>query len=339
MPSGYKLSRGKQPPITVVNKASKKGEKMTNPTVFICGIDGFIGSVFKATLEKKGYVVYGSVYVREPEIGEFYLDISEKSSFESLPKIHFDAMINNIGVIDQSMARRLMFAVNAKGVKNVLNWAEWIHCPHFIQVSSIGVYGLRAMGQQRDETTPRTRYLGVAYQTSKAKGEEWVEQSTLPYTILRLPSVVGKGDTIITPAIGRYLQHGTYFTSGYNNPLFSILAVKNLADVMDKVIQQGLSEPPTNSIYNVASHHLTWSELVQEYAKQLQVDIPEKKRSLLSMIFNLSDKLYLFLLTNSRFGAHFPDDKFARTFSYTPSHTWQEAVYDAVAGLTETDSK
>ncbi|OUR97591.1 hypothetical protein A9Q81_13025 [Gammaproteobacteria bacterium 42_54_T18] len=309
---------------------------MTNPTVFICGIDGFIGSTLKIALEKKGYVVYGSVYVREPRIREFYLDISEKSSFESLPKITFDAIINNIGIIDQSMSRRLMFAVNAKGVKNVLNWAEQTHCPHFIQISSIGVYGLRAMGQQRDETTPRTRYLGVAYQTSKAKGEEWVEKSTLPYTILRLPSVVGKGDTIITPAIGYNLKNGTYFTSGNKNPFFSILAVKNLAGVLDKVIKQGLSEPPTNSIYNVASHHLTWSELVQVYAKQLQVDIPKKKRSLLSMTLNLSDKLYLFLLTNSRFGAHFPNEKFSRTFNYKPSHTWQEAVYDEVEGLKDT---
>ncbi len=312
---------------------------MTNPTVFIFGIDGFIGSAIKIALEKKGFVVYGSVYVREPGAREFYLDISKKPSFELLPKIHFDAIINNIGIVDQSMSRRLMYAVNASGVKNVLNWAKKIHCPHFIQISSIGVYGLRAMGQRRDETTPRTRYLGVAYQTSKAKGEECVEQSTLPYTILRLPSVVGKGDTVITPAIARNLQHGTYFTSGNNNPLFSLLAVKNLADILEKVIQQGLSEPPTNSIYNVASHHLTWSELVQEYAKQLQVDIPETKRSLLSMIVNLSDKLYLFLLTNSRFGAHFPDDKFSRTFNYKPSYSWQGAVYDAVAGLTETGLK
>jgi len=298
--------------------------------VFIAGADGFVGSMLARALTSKGYEVHGGVYVRAPGERETRVDVSRPDSFGAIPPGDFDAVINNAGVVDQSTPTRIMFAVNAEGTRNTLAWARSRNCRHFIQVSSISVVGLKAMGQNRSEDrAKRSLYLGVPYQRSKAKGEAYVESSGLPFTILRLPSVLGSGDTIITPAIGASLKDGSYFRCGNKDPLLSIINVRDFPDMVDKVLQRG----PDNAIYNASSHHLPWSAIVAEYAAALGTTVPPTRKPLLSMLTHMHDKLYLYLLTNSRFGAHFPSDRFFSAHDYQPVNSWQQGVAEAVAGM------
>ncbi len=295
--------------------------------ILLIGADGFVGAILKEGLIAQGYQVYSTVYMRDAGENEVRLDISQAGEFSKLPRIKFDAVVNNAGVVDQSMPRKLMFAVNAEGVRHATDWARQSGCPHFVQISSIGVYGLRSMGQNRQEaTTPRTRYLGVPYQTSKAKGERYVEASGLPYTMLRLPAVLGRGDTVVSPAVAATLADGSFFNCGSGDPGFSLIYVQNLPEIVARVIEKG----PANDVYNCSSHDITWNTLVAEYARALQVPVPTTKRSILTMLTQLSDKLYLFVLTNSRFGSHFPSDRLFKDYDYTPSHPWQEGVAEAV---------
>ena len=298
--------------------------------IFIAGADGFVGSILKDGLSEKGYEVHGGVYVREPEERETWVDVSRPESFDAIPAGDFDVVINNAGVVDQTTPSKIMFAVNAGGARNTLAWAASRNCKHFIQVSSISVVGLKAMGQNRSEAkAKRSLMLGVPYQRSKARGERYVEQGPVPYTIMRLPSVLGKGDTVITPAIGTALKNGNYFRCGNKDPLLSVINVRDFPDMVEKELQIG----PKNEIYNASSHHIRWSEIVTQYASELGTDVPDTRKSLLSMLTHMHDKLYLYLLTNSRFGAHFPSDKFFRTHGYEPANTWQQGVREAVTGL------
>lgn len=298
--------------------------------VFIAGADGFVGSILKDALVDKGYDVCGGVYVREPGDKEVTLDVSRPQSFEAIPAGDFDAVINNAGVVDQTIPAKIMFAVNAEGTRNTLEWARSRNCKHFIQISSISVVGLKAMGQNRSEArAKRSRFMGVPYQRSKAKGEMYVDRSGLPRTIFRLPSVLGDGDTVITPAIGAALEDGSYFRCGNKDPLLSIVNVRDFPDMVHKALERG----PDNEIYNASSHHVRWSRIVAQYAKELGTSVPQTQKPLLSMLTHLHDKLYLYLLTNSRFGAHFPSDKFFSSHDYRPDYTWQQGVAEAVAGM------
>ena len=295
--------------------------------ILLIGADGFVGATLQEGLLAQGYQVYSTVFMRAAGENEVSLDISKAGDFNKLPSVHFDAVINNAGVVDQSKPKKLMFAVNAEGVRHALDWAQRAQCPHFIQISSIGVYGLHAMGQNRDEaSTPRTRFLGVPYQTSKARGERYVESSGIPYTMLRLPSVLGRGDTVVSPAIAGSLVNGTFFNCGSGNPRFSLITVKNLPDIIARVIDKG----PVNKVYNCASHDLKWNTLVQEYARVLNLPVPTTQKSLFTMLTRMHDKLYLFVLTNSRFGSHFPSDRLFHDYDYTPSHSWREGIAEAV---------
>jgi nucleoside-diphosphate-sugar epimerase len=299
---------------------------MSKKNILLIGADGFIGEVLRTGLLEQGYQVFSTVFVRAAGANELRLDISKASEFDKLPNIAFDAVINNAGVVDQSMPAKLMFAVNAEGVRHATDWAKRTGCQHFIQISSIGVYGLRAMGQNRDEqSTPRTRLLGVPYQTSKAKGERYVEASGMPYTMLRLPAVLGRGDTVVSPAVASTLAAGSFFHCGSGNPGFSLIYVNNLPDIVAGVIEKG----PANTVYNCSSHDITWNELVDEYARVLKVAVPTTRKSVLTMITRMSDKLYLFVLTNSRFGSHFPSDKLFKAYDYVPAYDWRQGVTEA----------
>jgi hypothetical protein len=75
--------------------------------------------------------------------------------------------------------------------------------------------------------------------------------------------------------------------------------------------------------------------VVAEYARLLGVDIPERKRSVLSLITHLGDKRYLMLLTFSRFGAHFPDDRLHESVTHSHTRSWKDGVAQAVAGYAQ----
>lgn len=299
--------------------------------VFIAGADGFVGSVLAQSLAASGYEVHAGVYGRAAAgERETRFDVCRPESFGAVPAGHFDAVINNAGAVDQSMPARAMFGVNAGGTRNTLEWARSRGCRHFVQISSISVVGLQAMGQNRSEDRARrSLHLGVPYQRSKARAEAYVEASGLPYTILRLPSVVGRGDTITTPAIGGSLQDGSYFQCGDRDPLLSIIDVREIPDMIDLVLRGG----PGDDVYNASSHHLPWSTIVAAYAGALNASVPTTRRPLLSMLTHLHDKRYLYLLTNSRFGAHFPSDKLCRRYGYRPSRDWRQALAEAVADM------
>ncbi len=295
--------------------------------ILITGTDGFIGNILKNLLSAAGYDVYGTVFLREPCEKEWRVDITKADDFNKLPSIAFDAVIHNAGMVQQNVPRKLMFEVNAEGTKKLVQWAETNQCKHFIQISSIGVYGLKSMGQNRlENTTCRFLSLSVPYQQSKAKAEKYISLSSIPYTILRLPAVIGSGDTVITPSIAPRLLDGTYFSCGAANKKISLITVKSLA----KLIMPVIDKKPTNEIYNCVSHHVSWSVLVNEYANNINKPVPKTKKSLLSAFTHLFDKHYLFLLVNSRFGAHFPNEKFINTFNIQATEAWQDAVRESV---------
>jgi hypothetical protein len=85
----------------------------------------------------------------------------------------------------------------------------------------------------------------------------------------------------------------------------------------------------SNEIFNCASHHIIWRELVAEYAQALKLPVPARKKPLVSLPFKLTDMHHLFLLTTSRFGAHFPTDKFRSYYGDIRSGDWKEIVQRA----------
>jgi len=190
------------------------------------------------------------------------------------------------------------------------------------------------MGEQRTEaTTPR--YNGrcwIQYGVSKAKAERYIEQSGLPYTILRLPSVLGGNDTFVSQVIIPRLQNGTFYFAGRRNSRFSLLYVKNLGPIVRRLIEIG----PQNDGFNCTDHSIMWKEFIAEYARILQIPLLDQKKSILSILWHIQDKKYVYMIVNSYFGAYFPNEKLMQRLQFTPPFPWQAGVSDAIATYMET---
>lgn len=298
--------------------------------ILLTGSDGFIGSEVKDFLLSRDIDVFSTVYNREPGPGEMWLDITRSDYLQKIPDEGFDGVINLTGIVDQKASRKLMKAVNAEGVRHLTEWAAQHGCPHFIQISSIGVYGLKTLGQYRTEKNTK-RYNGVIaipYMRTKARAEVYLETSGVPYTILRLPSVIGYGDTFVSPVIVEKILSGSFFFSGSGKKLVSILYAKNLGQLLLKLLHRG----PQNNAFNCSDFHVPWDEFVSEYARLLKRDIPIKKKSLLSLLCNLRDSGGYMLYTFSYFGSHFPSDRLHVLLDYEPPRDWREGVREGVAG-------
>lgn len=298
--------------------------------VLLTGSDGFIGAALRRDLKQVGHQVVGTCYYRAPGGNEVYLDLTDPKSLDNLPPSPFDAVVHAAGIVDQRASRKLMLAVNAEGTKRLACWARANGAPHFIYVSSISVYGWKTMGQNRTEDrTRRSRGIPIVpYMGSKIRAERYIEDSGLDYTILRLPAVLGKKDSYLSSTIVSALREGTFFTCGTGRHKISLMCVSNLGAIIDRILLAG----PANQVFNCCDAHVPWGSLVAEYARNLGVDIPGRRRSLFSLLTHLGDKRFLLLLTFSRFGTHFPDTLLHSHTPHTHSHSWQEGVAEAVAG-------
>jgi nucleoside-diphosphate-sugar epimerase len=304
--------------------------------ILITGSDGCIGSQLKDYLENRNKTVYGTVFFHKPGYAEFFFDITDPTHFNHLPDTRFDAVIHTIGIFNQQAPERLMRAVNTEGTKRMVCWAIRHQCRHFIFLSSVSVYGLKTMGHNRDEfSTRRSRgILALPYMRTKALAEIAIEKSGVQYTILRLPAVIGNNDTFLSPTIISWLKSRKFFLCGNKNQIVSLLAVKNAAPVIEKLLEAG----PQNDVFNCCDHHVGFHDLVKEYAKCLSINYKPEKRSLSGLPFHLHDKAYLLILSFSRFGAHFPDNKLHAKIPHDHRFTWQQAVKEAVEGYARRDS-
>jgi nucleoside-diphosphate-sugar epimerase len=128
---------------------------------------------------------------------------------------------------------------------------------HFVYTSSITVYGYV---RDADETAPLVVTPG--YPASKIQAERALGQ-LLPdqATILRLPLVLGAGDTgFMCPALRSFYQAGRVTLIGSGRAPWSVLAASDAA----RAIGLCLARPETRgSTYNVLGETITNGELLR----------------------------------------------------------------------------
>jgi nucleoside-diphosphate-sugar epimerase len=306
---------------------------MVEISILITGTDGFIGESLKDYLINEGFNIFGTVYMREPEENEIKIDFSKEAEFKKLPDRDFEIIIHTVGIVDQTLPKKLMFEVNAEGTRRILDWAKSHGCKHFIQMSSTSVYGMKVIGENRREDNTK-RYHGrfaIPYGRSKAKAEKYIEKSGIAYTILRMPPVIGKNDSFVSEVIIPRLLNGNFYFSGKKDKKFSFLYIKNLNSIISKLIETG----PQNDVFNASDYSLFWRDFIEEFAENLNVKVKDQRKSFLSGLIHWKDKQYLFMIGYSYYGGHFPNDKLKKAIDWEPEYSWKVGVKEAIDGYFE----
>ncbi|MCA9578315.1 MAG: NAD(P)-dependent oxidoreductase [Polyangiales bacterium] len=307
---------------------------VTSKRIVVTGADGCVGGAIAEHLRAAGHQVVAQVFGRAavPERGEVRLDLTRERVEDVLPRGPVDAIVHAAGVVNPRVPDAVMFGVNTGGTEAMLRWGEAQGCGHFVQISSVSVYGARALGQGRVEGTHRIRFAALAYGRSKALAEVRVEHARLPYSLLRLPMVIGRGDVFTTPAVLGGLRGGTLFMSGPGDVSTSMIGVPNLGPLTEAVVSAGPAQGPLN----FADHHVVWRALLAEYAAAAQLPFDVKRPPLPTDVLRGRASEYFLLYGMSRFGGEFPTDALdahlARAGQRPPLTDWRVAVRDAVDG-------
>ncbi len=308
---------------------------MVEKEVLITGTTGFLGGEIKSFLEGKGIIVHGTTNRGEhdPSRRQYKIDIRKKEEFATqLPQKTIPVIIHNAGIVDARVPKDFMWGVNVTGTANVLEWARKHGCQHFIQISSVAVYGFHMFNSKlKDEHTKRSlSTIDAMYMRSKAKAERLVEKGGIPFTILRIPPIVGPGDTVISPAIIPQLLEGELYFGTKKDVKFSLFYSKNIGPIIEKILERG----PDNQGYNCCDFTVDWrKEYCAEYARQLGQEMPLQTKNILSILPKIKNDMdYVMTYLYSYAGAAFSNEKLKQAIGEhnISSYSWKSGVGEAI---------
>lgn len=297
--------------------------------ILITGTSGFVGNELRSYFMEKSHEVTGTVGRKKPREGEVSIDLAGWSSFKELEKQQFDIIIHSAAALEGSSGK-VMNKVNVEGTANILKLARKSGCKHFIQISSLAVYGLKALGEDRTEETRRSS-KGSTYGATKKKAEEIVEQSDINYSILRLPVVIGKMDSYVSPLLIRSLKENKVFYNSGKEKRISLLHVQNLPFIVEKLIETG----SLNDHYNCLDFSVPWSDFVNEYAEKTGT-VPRfiSRTFFHSFLKSIKDNEKIFTTLVGHKGMHYENGKLLKYLNIEKfPYSWKEAVHDACLSI------
>lgn len=230
---------------------------MSDTTILITGINGFVGSILRRSLEAKGYLVFGiDTESKDPSVRQ--ADITSLPAVlqcmeELSPDFIFHlAAISRVDLTDPS----LLYSINVNGTMNLLSAAARLKKkPGFLLVSSSQVYGV-----VDDSRQPITEDVPIRpvnhYGASKAAAENIARvfhlDHGLPLVIVRPFNHTGRGQDphFIIPKIASALRekkHGIEL--GNLSVIRDFMDVRDVADAYIRLMER----LPDGEIFNVAS--------------------------------------------------------------------------------------
>jgi len=151
-------------------------------TILVTGANGYLGTYICKELLSKGYKVialkfdhYASSIIEHDNIKYLYCDITADIDAQIGMEIEKDsvkAVVNAAALLGSSDYDR-NFAVNAQGVQNMMDFCKAKGIARFIQISSVVIL----------------KVFKGPYGETKLKGQEFLENSDLEYTVF-IPAMI-----------------------------------------------------------------------------------------------------------------------------------------------------
>ncbi len=318
---------------------------------FVTGGTGFVGSYIVRLLTEKKHEV--KVLVRESSNLDlidglsFEKAIGDVTNIESLEKGITDDtewLFHNAAIMADWGGKEHFFKVNVEGTRNILEVMRKKDIPSLIYTSSTAVYGFPNLSKPMNEETPWKPMNN--YQKSKAEAETLVRQYISDYgikaTIVRAPSVFGKGDMFTGPQLIEYIKKGRMVTFGGGMNPQSYSHGEDFAQLL--VLCAEKFDIASGNAYNVASFDCIYKEFLEALADELGAEkkfwnLPYSMSiaigSFLGRLYKAFNRKNAPLLTAFRvklFGSKYLIDvsKAEQELGFTPKWDLQSTVKDVV---------
>ena len=237
--------------------------------ILLTGESGFLGSILKKELEKKGHAVQGlnslngRIDISRP------FDLDENLFADTI--IHVAGKAHTIPRSKEEDAR--FYEVNLDGTKYLCN-AILQNLPKpsaFIFISTVSVYGLDK-GMDISESTLLNG--NTPYAKSKIMAEEflslWAMEHGITLGVLRLPLIAGPNPPGNLGAMIRGIRSGKYLSIGDASGRKSIVWAADIADIIPVLTEKG-------GIYNLTDGYSpSFGELERVISQSLNKKMPKK---------------------------------------------------------------
>ncbi|RLD54159.1 MAG: hypothetical protein DRI97_12035 [Bacteroidetes bacterium] len=238
-------------------------------TIIVTGANGYLGTYICKQLLADGYKVcalkfdhYASNIIEHPDINYLFCDITKdinEQLGQSVDSGQVHAVVNAAALLGSSDYDK-NYEVNAKGVENLIKFCEKKKIKRFIQVSSVVIL----------------KVFKGPYGETKLKGQEFLEKSTLDYTVF-IPAMIlgpeGLGINRILKNVFRlpFIVPLVGYGKQTQHPIF----VKDFASYIVKSINQDVAH---KKVYQIAGDEVVsfrnFIALVLQICKKRKMFLP-----------------------------------------------------------------
>jgi len=250
--------------------------------ILITGARGMLGTDLVQALDKHSLIVW--------DIQD--ADIRDESTVSKIVDLHPEVVIHlaactNVDACESQ--QELAYAVNGTGTKHVALGAAKCDAK-LIYTSTDYIFDGDKFTPYLEEDTPNP--LNV-YGRSKLKGEQYIQEISNNWIIIRTEWLYGKNGKNFIEAILRQVQAGkdlAVVTDQTGSPTYTVDLAKAITDVVEKDI---------TGIFNITNcDFCTWYEFAQMILGLLNIDKPIK--SISSALLNRPAKRPAFSVLNLR---------------------------------------
>lgn len=321
--------------------------------ILLTGATGFVGSAIASELssnEKMNlYCLSSKQAVGVSNSAEYKsVDITEYDSFSALENIkELNAVIHCAGLAHQfdGGASERFFDVNVEGTRNVLRFAAETGVKHFVQISSVSVYGNVSQDANKKHTdSKKSETDACAPETPYAKSKLAAEELAINYcgenkialTILRLATVIGEGDRGNVFRLIKAIDENKFLMIGRGDNCKTLIYKRDVAKACRLILEKKDLSDKAVEIFNVGAEPVPMKTVVYEISNSLSkkrrrfyipLKMVETSLNVLGALFpakiikNLSDTLSKWTSDEQ-----FSSEKIESRYRFKPETTISEAI-------------
>ena len=249
--------------------------------ILITGAGGFVGQAIFEILRKSNLEIFrikGKKGNGKKKENCFEIDISDKVQVKTLESIgNLDVVIHCAGLAHQfgQTQYRKFEKVNVEGTENIVRLAVNLNVKHFIQISSVSVYGNDFENIDGNIDENQNCNPVEAYGLSKLEGEkaarEICEENKIDLTILRLATVIGEGDGGNVLKLIKTIEQKKFLWIGNGKNLKSLVYKNDVGLVCKLLIEK---KRKGTEIFNISAKPVSLKEIVSAIKTSLNVSVP-----------------------------------------------------------------